>query len=283
MGAAAADDTAIAFVFVLVASNKCDSRCFPVVAPTTQRLKLLEHQSKKEDESCLPRLLLKDVAPTIELTKLNHINMGGVKVQTTEQATNGVTYFRAVLNASHLPPELKRMVPLLCEVLTKLKLEDDERLTQLVQMCAAGLAQTLADSGHHYAMAQAESYLNACAQLQEEFTGISHITQMKTLAEAANLKYLLPQLKALADALLKKDSMRCSLNASSSGLSAAENCLDGLLSSIPGACTTNCPDYVEEPDFFARERKIHLVFPFGVNFCAKSFNAVPYSHPDFSR
>lgn len=313
-----------------------------------QGLKLLEHQSKKEDESCLPRLLLKDVAPTIELTKLNHINMGGVKVQTTEQATNGVTYFRAVLNASHLPPELKRMVPLLCEVLTKmgtqdkdyrqfsqevelktgglhtsvhisphptehgrfeqgvllsshcleknteamfslwkelilrLKLEDDERLTQLVQMCAAGLAQTLADSGHHYAMAQAESYLNACAQLQEEFTGISHITQMKTLAEAANLKYLLPQLKALADALLKKDSMRCSLNASSSGLSAAENCLDGLLSSIPGACTTNCPDYVEEPDFFARERKIHLVFPFGVNFCAKSFNAVPYSHPDFS-
>uniref|UniRef100_A0A224Z558 Presequence protease, mitochondrial n=1 Tax=Rhipicephalus zambeziensis TaxID=60191 RepID=A0A224Z558_9ACAR len=313
-----------------------------------QGLKLLEHQSKKEDESCLPRLLLKDVAPTIEMTKLNHVNMGGVKVQTTEQATNGVTYFRAVLNASHLPPELKRMLPLLCEVLTKmgtqdkdyrqfsqevelktgglhtsvhisphptehghfeqgvllsshcleknteamfslwkelilrLKLEDDERLMQLVQMCAAGLAQTLADSGHHYAMAQAESYLNACAQLQEEFTGISHITQMKTLAEAANLKYLLPQLKALADALLTKDSMRCSLNASSSGLSAAENCLDGLLSSIPGACTTNCPDYVADPDFFARDRKIHFVFPFGVNFCAKSFNAVPYSHPDYS-
>lgn len=313
-----------------------------------QGLKLLEHQSKKEDESCLPRLLLRDVAPTIEMTKLNHVDMGGVKAQTTEQATNGVTYFRAVLNASHLPPELKRMLPLLCEVLTKmgtqdkdyrqflqevelktgglhtsvhisphptehgrfeqgvllsshclennteamfslwkelilrLKLEDDERLMQLVQMCAAGLAQTLADSGHHYAMAQAESYLNACAQLQEEFTGISHITQMKTLAEAPNLKYLLPQLKALADALLKKDSMRCSLNASPSGLSAAENCLDGLLSSIPGACTTNCPDYVVDSDFFAKERKIHLVFPFGVNFCAKSFNAVPYSHPDYS-
>lgn len=311
-------------------------------------LKLLEHQSKKEDESCLPRLLLKDVAPTIEMTKLNHINMGGVNVQTTEQATNGVTYFRAVLNASHLPPDLKRMVPLLCEVLTKmgtqdkdyrqfsqevelktgglhtsvhlsphptehgrfeqgvllsshcleknteamfslwkelilrLKLEDDERLMQLVQMCAAGLAQTLADSGHHYAMAQAESYLSACAQLQEEFTGISHITQMKTLAEAPSLKYLLPQLKALADALLKKDSIRCSLNASSSGLSAAENCLDGLLSSIPGACTTNCPDYIADADFFAKERKIHLVFPFGVNFCAKSFNAVPYGHPDYS-
>ncbi|XP_070385393.1 presequence protease, mitochondrial isoform X1 [Dermacentor albipictus] len=311
-------------------------------------LKLLQHQSKKEDESCLPHLLLGDVAPTIEMTKLNHINIGGVNVQTTEQATNGVTYFRAVLNASHLPPELKRMVPLLCEVVTKmgtqdkdyrqflqeaelktgglhtsvhisphpsehgrfeqgvllsshclekntgamfslwkelilrLKLEDDERLMQLVQMCAAGLAQTLADSGHHYAMAQAESYLNACAQLQEEFTGISHITQMKTLAEARSLKYLLPQLRALADALLKKDSIRCSLNASSTGLSAAENSLDGLLSSIPGACTTNCPDYIADDDFYAKERKIHLVFPFGVNFCAKSFNAVPYGHPDYS-
>ncbi|XP_037561015.1 presequence protease, mitochondrial-like [Dermacentor silvarum] len=311
-------------------------------------LNLLQHQSKKEDESCLPHLLLGDVAPTIEMTKLNHINMGGVNVQTTEQATNGVTYFRAVLNASHLPPELKRMVPLLCEVVTKmgtqdkdyrqflqeaelktgglhtsvhisphpsehgrfeqgvllsshcleknteamfslwkelilrLKLEDDERLMQLVQMCAAGLAQTLADSGHHYAMAQAESYLNACAQLQEEFTGISHITQMKTLAEAPSLKYLLPQLKALADALLKKDSIRCSLNASSTGLSAAENSLDGLLSSIPGVCTTNCPDYIADADFYAKERKIHMVFPFGVNYCAKSFNAVPYGHPDYS-
>lgn len=39
-------------------------------------LQLLEHQSKKEDESCLPRLRLEDVAPTIEMTKLNHLNMG---------------------------------------------------------------------------------------------------------------------------------------------------------------------------------------------------------------
>lgn len=44
---------------------------------------------------------------------------GGVKVQTTEQATNGVTYFRAVLNASQLTPALKRMIPLFCEVATK--------------------------------------------------------------------------------------------------------------------------------------------------------------------
>lgn len=311
-------------------------------------LQLLEHQSKKEDESCLPRLRLEDVAPTIEMTKLNHLNMGGVNVQTTEQATNGVTYFRAVLNASHLPPQLKRMLPLLCEVATKmgtqdkdyrqfsqqvelktgglhtsvhisphptelgrfeqgvllsshcleanteamfslwkelflrLKLEDDERLTQLVQMCAAGLAQTLADSGHQYAMAQAESYLNASAQLQEEFTGVSLITQMKTLAEAPSLKFLLPQLRALADALLKKDSIRCSLNASPTGLSAAESSLDGLLSAIPGACTVQCPEYVADSDFYAKERKIHMVFPFAVNYCAKSFNAVPYVHPDYS-
>lgn len=311
-------------------------------------LELLKHQMKAEDEQCLPRLLLSDVSPTIEFTKLNHLKMSGVKVQTTEQATNGVTYFRAVLNASQLTPALKRMIPLFCEVATKmgtvdkdyrkfsqevelrtgglgvsvhvanhpneaghfeqgillsshcleanteamfalwkelflgLTLEDEERLSQLIQMCAASLAQSLSDAGHHYAMLQSGSYLSASSQLQEEFSGVSHIVQMKTLAEAPSHKFLLPQLKELACGLLNKESIRCSLNASPTGLSSAENQLDKLLESVPGSCTVPCPEFVDESDFYAKDRKIHFVFPFSVNYCARSFNAVPYAHPDYS-
>ncbi|CAN8020357.1 unnamed protein product [Ixodes persulcatus] len=311
-------------------------------------LELLKHQMKAEDEQCLPRLLLSDVSPTIEFTKLNHLKMSGVKVQTTEQATNGVTYFRAVLNASQLTPALKRMIPLFCEVATKMGTVDkdyrkfsqevelrtgglgvsvhvanhpneaghfeqgillsshcleanteamfalwkelflgqvllnEERLSQLIQMCAASLAQSLSDAGHHYAMLQSGSYLSASSQLQEEFSGVSHIVQMKTLAEAPSHKFLLPQLKELACALLNKESIRCSLNASPSGLSSAENQLDKLLESVPGSCTVPCPEFVDESDFYAKDRKIHFVFPFSVNYCARSFNAVPYAHPDYS-
>ncbi|CAN7993988.1 unnamed protein product, partial [Ixodes hexagonus] len=163
-----------------------------------------------------------------------------------------------------------------------LTLEDEERLSQLVQMCAASLAQSLSDAGHHYAMLQSGSYLSASSQLQEEFSGVSHIVQMKTLAEAPSRKFLLPQLRELACALLNKQSIRCSLNASPSGLSSAETQLDKLLESVPGSCTVACPEFIDESDFYAKDRKIHFVFPFSVNYCARSYNAVPYTHPDYS-
>ncbi|KAK8775121.1 hypothetical protein V5799_031535 [Amblyomma americanum] len=124
-------------------------------------LKLLEHQSKKEDESCLPCLLLKDVAPSIEMTKLNHVDMSGVKVQTTEQATNGVTYFRAVLNTSHLPHELKRMVPLFCEVATKMGTQDRDyrQFSQAAELKTGGLYTSVHISPHPTELGRFEQVL----------------------------------------------------------------------------------------------------------------------------
>ncbi len=44
---------------------------------------------------------------------------GKVPIQTSEQPTNGVTYFHGVSNTRDLPAELKPYVPLFCNVVTK--------------------------------------------------------------------------------------------------------------------------------------------------------------------
>ncbi|XP_064457930.1 presequence protease, mitochondrial-like isoform X1 [Ornithodoros turicata] len=320
-----------------------------VTAVYVDGLELFKRQSEKDDESCLPLLHLSDVSPQITPTTLNRFKIGNTPVQSTVQPTNGVTYFRIVLNASHLPPEMKRMLPLFCEVATKmstldkdyrtlsqeaelktgglnasvhlvdhpltpntfeqgvllsshclesnteamfslwkdiflrLSMEDEERLSQLIQMCAAGLAQNLPDSGHRYAMTQAGNFVAPSGRIREEYFGISNIQQMKTLAEAPSRKFLLPQLKNLAQNLLCNNSMRCSVNASSSGMPLAEKHLDKFLSDLPMKSSAPCPSFIEEPDFYAKERKIHLVFPFTVNYCAKAFGSVPYTDPDYAR
>ncbi|XP_034038271.1 presequence protease, mitochondrial isoform X3 [Thalassophryne amazonica] len=83
-------------------------------------LELLETQSKIHDASCLPALKVSDIQPTIPITPIQISTAGGVPVQSCEQPTNGLVYFRAMCTLNSLPAELKIYVPLFCSILTKM-------------------------------------------------------------------------------------------------------------------------------------------------------------------
>eukprot|EP00794_Sanderia_malayensis_P000544 gene544-1199_t len=99
-------------------------------------LQLEKKQHETEDLSCLPKMFVKDA---------------NVPVQFCEQPTNGVTYFRAIADASSLPFSLKPYLPLFCSIITKMGAgnRNYEELSQDIEMYTGGLSVSPHLVSHH--------------------------------------------------------------------------------------------------------------------------------------
>eukprot|EP00088_Acartia_fossae_P057236 TRINITY_DN6675_c0_g1_i1.p1 TRINITY_DN6675_c0_g1~~TRINITY_DN6675_c0_g1_i1.p1 ORF type:complete len:1010 (+),score=221.54 TRINITY_DN6675_c0_g1_i1:31-3060(+) len=84
-------------------------------------LELLKSQDQKDDASCLPTLRIKDIPDEYTGAEVEHLTLaGGVPVQTSAQPTNQVAYFRALLDTSEVPDDLRPYLPLFASFLSKL-------------------------------------------------------------------------------------------------------------------------------------------------------------------
>ncbi|CAG0884626.1 unnamed protein product [Darwinula stevensoni] len=103
---------------------------------------LRDRQNQKEDFSCLPILHLSELELEIPKVNLQHEVLHGVPVQFCCQPTNGVTYFRAVINTRHLSPEELHLLPLFCEVVTKMGAGtwDYKQLDHEIELNTGGLS-----------------------------------------------------------------------------------------------------------------------------------------------
>ena len=108
-----------------------------------QELKLLEIQeaAKKQDLSCLPTVRVKDVPRQMEAKMTRDSSLGDVRVQWRESSTNGLTYFRAINLLEGLPTELRTLIPLYTECITRLgtKEKSMEELEDLIKLKTGGV------------------------------------------------------------------------------------------------------------------------------------------------
>ncbi|XP_071541683.1 presequence protease, mitochondrial-like [Panulirus ornatus] len=82
---------------------------------------LARKQEEEEDPSCLPTLQVSDISRNVSPVLLTDITLsGGVPVQISDQPTNGITYFSAVLDTQDIPDHLRSLVPLFCGVVTRM-------------------------------------------------------------------------------------------------------------------------------------------------------------------
>jgi len=87
-------------------------------------LQLSESQDMKEDVSCLPTLHVKDIKDEFLSDKVDHLTLAGVPVQVSLQPCNHVSYFRAQIDTSSVPTELKPYLPLFADCLSQLGAKD---------------------------------------------------------------------------------------------------------------------------------------------------------------
>ena len=85
-----------------------------------QGLELQEFQKIKDDASVLPTLNVDtDISRELERTDLKHISLEDVPIQTLEQKTNGINYWKLLFQTSDLPHELQQYLPIFTSVITK--------------------------------------------------------------------------------------------------------------------------------------------------------------------
>lgn len=77
-------------------------------------------QQKEEDPNVLPTLQVSDLKSDVDRYNVEDKRINGVPTQTTYQPTNGITYYKGILNTSHLSHDHKMLLPLFNAVITKM-------------------------------------------------------------------------------------------------------------------------------------------------------------------
>ncbi|KAL9969305.1 hypothetical protein ACROYT_G021504 [Oculina patagonica] len=114
-------------------------------------IELAELQNATEDVSCLPKMIISDIDPSIKPVSLEHYISAGVPVQYCEQPTNDITYFRAISSITDIPDDFRDYLPLFCFILTKMGAGNlnYRELSQLMEMRTGGMSLSTHISTHH--------------------------------------------------------------------------------------------------------------------------------------
>lgn len=109
-----------------------------------QGLELRQQQDTVQDITCLPSLSLNDLKKTTDSVPLKKENINNTPVFIFPQPTNQVTYFKSLLNTSHLSHDLKNLIPLFCNVVTRMgtKSMNFRQFDQLVRKSTGGLSMS---------------------------------------------------------------------------------------------------------------------------------------------
>ncbi|KAG8193515.1 hypothetical protein JTE90_003727 [Oedothorax gibbosus] len=168
------------------------------------------------------------------------------------------------------------------DIFTDVRLEDVERLSQLIRLGAAELAQGVSRSGHRYAMRRACATLGPCAHREERAFGLTQIEYMKKLAEMENHKEVLEKLRKLSQVLFNKASLKCALNGTASSLKCGVEGLTKFLNHLESAQHTAKVEPCSSSEISLEAAKTHFVLPLSVNYLGKGIATVPYCHPHFA-
>lgn len=111
---------------------------------TARELELLEAQksASNQDLSCLPSVHVGDISRQMEKKEVKDSSLGDVKIQWREAKTNGLTYFRAINTLTGLPTELRMLIPLFNDSITRLgtKSKTMEELEDLMKLKTGGIS-----------------------------------------------------------------------------------------------------------------------------------------------
>ncbi|KAK7862667.1 hypothetical protein R5R35_009240 [Gryllus longicercus] len=107
-------------------------------------LQLAAEQALQHDASCLPTLRVNDLNKDVEVTSLKDVTIKSVPLQCSAQPTNGIVYFRGILNASHLNAEQKSLLPLFANVVAKMgtKKHSYREMDQRINLSTGGISFT---------------------------------------------------------------------------------------------------------------------------------------------
>lgn len=182
---------------------------------------------------------------------------------------------------------LDRNIPDMYGLLQTLILETDfdspeaeSRIRQLLQGAADGAVNTIASSGHSFAMRSAESGISPYGRLSEQIGGLTQIKLTASLASRTKeegLSDVISKLKAIQSfAISSSSTFRTALTCGSESVSSNTSALSSFLASLPSSNMNATP--LPSPDF-SRTTKTFFPLPYQVYYGALTLPTVPYTSP----
>ncbi|EAT41081.1 AAEL007254-PA, partial [Aedes aegypti] len=191
---------------------------------------------------------------------------------------NGRYEFGVLVGSYALEKNVPDMFEILSDIFNEIDLSDVGRFEMLLENYMSDLSVGIAQSGHMYAMQNANGLVTESGKLKEQLMGIEHIAFMKNLTKNNSPEQILEKLRFVAETLFKKSSLRCALNYDTKSEAKTLSQYEKFIGSIPPRASETTWNISKNLDASCRQTVMNIP----VNYCAKSIVTVPYSHPDYA-
>ncbi|KAF2134269.1 hypothetical protein P153DRAFT_363241 [Dothidotthia symphoricarpi CBS 119687] len=179
---------------------------------------------------------------------------------------------------------LDRNIPDMYELLRMILQETDfegpeaeKQIRELLQSSASGAINSIAESGHSYAMRYAEAGINEVGRLAEQTGGLTQVKLTTSLASQDSLSDVIQKLKAIQSfAIANNDQFRVAINCGSESSTANQDALRRFLDTLPQKISVPPTPHQTQ---FPRNAKSFFPLPYQVYYSARAVQTVPYTSP----
>jgi presequence protease len=161
------------------------------------------------------------------------------------------------------------LLSILKDVLLSAKLDNRERIKQIVLEEKAGLESSLVPSGHIYINQRLRSQFGESGWAKDQMSGIGYLFALRELATDIDKKWksVLNKFEAIREALISRKAMLCNVTLDSNNWEAFKPQLESFLSALP-AREVKIASFDVQPT----QRKEGLTIPAQVNYVGKGAN-----------
>ena len=221
-----------------------------------------------------------------QLEDLIKLKTGGIRIgyQSTTAPSDTSTFSEGLVFSGYA---LDGNVPAMYELMRTITLETDfdsedaePKIRRLLQGAAAGAVDSIAESGHAYAMRFAEAGISQQSRLKEMTAGLTQVQLMTSLASrnaSEGLGDVIEKLKAIqAFAIAGGSTMRTALTCGKETISSNETELQKFLQTLP----VNLPHPAQPSSVQTETQRTFFPLPYQVFYTARALPTVPLTHPE---
>ncbi len=151
----------------------------------------------------------------------------------------------------------------------------EKKIHELLQTSASGAINSIAESGHSFAMRYAEAGISPVSRLAEETGGLTQVKLMTSLASQTSLGDVVQKLKAIQSfTIANRSQLRVALNCGSESTIANQEALARFLSTLPKDIT---PPTSSQQAQYPRNSKSFFPLPYQVYYSARVVPTVAYT------
>lgn len=155
--------------------------------------------------------------------------------------------------------------------------EAEKKIKELLQSSASGAINSIAESGHSFAMRYAEAGISPAGRMAEETGGLTQVKLTSKLASQESLSDVIEKLKAIQSfTIANSNQLRVALNCGPESATPNQEALRSFLSALPKS--VNVPATIEQAQY-PRNAKSFFPLPYQVYYSARAVPTVPYTDP----